>query len=403
MSESEFDRQRRNMKIGLTLSIIFTVLLTAFSGVLIYFEKTGKPLFAGSDSTNDSLFADAQSTELVDEAAAEAEKKRKRKAAKKAAKNYRDPVDMEKQYPIIEADGPIDFYPKSFMTVIGTWGFGSYSYIEEDAVNYMSAMNDLAERMKGKATVYNMPIPLSSSIKIPDAHWQALSSTQQGVAIGKILDLGSDQVRQVQVYNTLMQHRLEPVYFHTDHHWTARGAYYAYAHFCKRAGMKPNKLKSYRKETTEGYLGYYAAMTQDPDLVNNPDKVTVYYPHAHATITTTKKTTDGGTTWQDDLVVEPRPDYAAAFIHGDNAFSDIENTEMKNGKNCVIVKDSFGNAFAPFLVDHYKHVYVADFRYCEMTIPQIVEQYDVQDIIFAINITNLRTGSVIGQLVQMMR
>ncbi|MBQ9632607.1 MAG: hypothetical protein IJV04_06830, partial [Lachnospiraceae bacterium] len=62
-----------------------------------------------------------------------------------------------------------------------------------------------------------------------------------------------------------------------------------------------------------------------------------------------------------------------------------------------------GNAFIPFLVDHYKHVYVADFRYCEKTIPQIVEEYGVDDIIFSINITNLRNSSVVGQIVQMTR
>ena len=317
--------------------------------------------------------------------------------------DYRDPVNLKKQYPIIDADGAIDFYPKTFMTVIGTWGFGSYSYIEDDAKLYMAGLNELAERMKGKATVYNMPIPLSSSIKIPDAHWQALSSIPQGEAIGNILSLGSDKVMQVQVYNILMKHRKEYVYFHTDHHWTAKGAYYAYRHFCARKGIRPNKLSAYRKETTFGYLGYYANTTKDPDLLNHPDKVTVYYPLSEAVITTTKPVKDGGETWKDDQVVVARPDYAAAFIHGDNAFCDIKNKDIKKGESCVVIKDSFGNAFVPFLVDHYKHVYVADFRYCEKTVPQIVEEYGVDDIIFAINIANLRNGSVVGELVQMTR
>ena len=31
----------------------------------------------------------------------------------------------------------------------------------------------------------------------------------------------------------LMQHRDEYIYFGTDHHWTADGAYYAYEAYCE--------------------------------------------------------------------------------------------------------------------------------------------------------------------------
>ena len=398
-------------KAELIFVCVAAVILAAFSGFIVYLDKTGsRPQENGvaesglwqrwfGDGAEEAEKSGAlEPSEISEESTAAAEVPKKHKS-----KLYRDPVDLKTQYPIIEANGGIDFYPEHFMTCIGTWGFGSYSYIEEDAVNYMNALNDLAKRMDGKAKVYNMPIPLSSSIKIPDAHWQALSSTQQGEAIGKILNLGSKRVIQVQIYNSLMEHRKEYVYFRTDHHWTAKGAYYAYRHFCERIGEHPHKLKKYKKESAEGYLGYYGLMTQDADLLAHPDTITVYHPLSRAVITTTKKAKDGGGIWQDDLVVQAVPDYAGAFIHGDNAFSDIENLDLKKGKSCVIVKDSFGNAFAPFLVDHYKHVYVADFRYCEKTIPQIVEEYGVKDIIFSINITNLRNSSVVGQIVELTR
>ena len=49
-----------------------------------------------------------------------------------------------------------------------------------------------------------------------------------------------------------------------------------------------------------------------------------------------------------------------AFIMGDNPFTVIENPEVSNGQSCIVVKESFGNAFVPFLVDHYQTVYVVD-------------------------------------------
>lgn len=49
------------------------------------------------------------------------------------------------------------------------------------------------------------------------------------------------------VFDTLMQHRNEEIYFRTDHHWTALGAYYAYETFCGTKGIEPETLDSHEK------------------------------------------------------------------------------------------------------------------------------------------------------------
>ncbi len=420
------ENRMRHVRLQMFAIMTMACTLVVFSGVMIYMDKNELGFFASQQGITEMVSdywegkwpgprAKDDGSEIIadktESAAKEAENDAPKEVDKEAVEpqktikkqGFSDPVDLDATYPIIEANGAIDFYPEHFMTVIGTWGFGSYSYLDDVATNYMNGMNDLANRLSGKATVYNMPIPLSSSIKIPDAHWQALNSMPQGEAIGRLLSKGNKKVMQVQVYNSLMEHRKEYVFFRTDHHWTAKGAYYAYRHFCERKGLSPNPLKAYKKESAPGYSGYYAAMTKDADLLANPDTVVVYHPLSNAVIVTVQKAKDGGGIWKDDLVVQSMPDYAGAFIHGDNAFSIIENIDKTDGESCVVVKDSFGNAFIPFLVDHYKTIYVADFRYCEKTIPQIVDEYGVKDVIFAINITNLRNASVVGEIVQMMR
>ncbi len=67
----------------------------------------------------------------------------------------------------------------------------------------------------------------------------------------------------------------------------------------------------------------------------------------------------------------------------------------------LIVKDSYGNAFIPFLVDHYEHIYWIDYRaydaYCawagigNSSLSAFVAAHNVDDVILCNNINS--TGS----------
>ncbi|MCZ8521078.1 MULTISPECIES: DHHW family protein [Paenibacillus] len=52
----------------------------------------------------------------------------------------------------------------------------------------------------------------------------------------------SPGVTPVDALSRLKAHAEEPVYFHTDHHWTADGAYYGYAAFMEARGLQPLPL-----------------------------------------------------------------------------------------------------------------------------------------------------------------
>jgi len=52
----------------------------------------------------------------------------------------------------------------------------------------------------------------------------------------------------------------------------------------------------------------------------------------------------------------------------------IENKDLTDGSACIVVKESFGNAFIPFLVDHYQKIYVVDYRYWTGSISELAEK-----------------------------
>ena len=70
------------------------------------------------------------------------------------------------------------------------------------------------------------------------------------------------------------------------------------------------------------------------------------------------------------------------FLGGDHPLVTITNNDLPDGPNCVVIKDSFGNPFAPFLSQNYHNVYVIDYRkYNAMTLSYFVQYYDIDDVL----------------------
>ena len=60
-------------------------------------------------------------------------------------------------------------------------------------------------------------------------------------------------------------------------------------------------------------------------------------------------------------------------------------TGIKNGRKIVVVKDSCGNAFAPYLAAHYEEVWIIDYRYFKGSIPELVKRHGIHELLYAHN------------------
>ena len=76
----------------------------------------------------------------------------------------------------------------------------------------------------------------------------------------------------------------------------------------------------------------------------------------------------------------------------------IENPDLTDGSACIVVKESFGNAFVPFLVDHYQTVYVVDYRYYTGSITALARSKGASDVLFVNNLSAIRGSYQIGKL-----
>jgi hypothetical protein len=97
------------------------------------------------------------------------------------------------------------------------------------------------------------------------------------------------QIGKVQLYDTLQAHKDEYIYFRSDHHWTALGAYYAYQQFCGVAGFDAVPLEKMEKRTISEFLGSLYSQTQDSKLMEHPDYVDYYIvPQSYSAVSYAK-------------------------------------------------------------------------------------------------------------------
>ena len=308
-------------------------------------------------------------------------------------------VEDEPQHVVIEVQGDEERYDAVYR--VGDTGYEMYTYVESTAKKYADNINAIADAVEGTATVYMLPAPLSSGITLPDALYGKDIFSDQKAAEDGIIGFMNDKVVSVPLNKAMMAHRGEYIYFRTDHHWTATGAYYAYAEFCKAAGKTPTPLESYETEEFPGFLGtFYRDTNENSQMAANPDTVVAYHPlSTEATLDYTDK---NGQVIRWPIIYDqssaPASYKYGTFVGGDQPYTIIKNPALTDGSSCVVVKESFGNAFVPFLVDHYETVHVIDYRYWEGSVSDFVKTNGVDDVLFVNNLSAIRSSVLVGYL-----
>ena len=293
-------------------------------------------------------------------------------------------------------------YQSGGVYVVGSAGYEMYNYVGSLAEKYQSTVNAVADSLSGVSQVYAMAIPLSSGITLPDELFSDIPGSDQTQAEKDILAGMGQNVKTIPLHDVMMSHRTEYIYFRTDHHWTALGAYYAYVQFCTAKGITPHNLSDYEVSQFPGFLGSFYNDGGKPDTMkNDPDTVNAYHPvSATASMKygdNENSTLTGGQVIFDESTASASLKYGT-FIMGDNPFTVIENPEVSNGESCIVVKESFGNAFVPFLVDHYQTVYVVDYRYYSGSVTQLARDKGVKDVLFVNNLSAIRGSYQMGKL-----
>ena len=380
---SRYRGRRRSGASPLVLLIALAVAIAAVVLIVINLGKDKKP--TNDDSQMPPTSGDTVQPDTPDDT--------------NTADGDNTPDTPDTTYQKIELKGDQQQYDAVYR--VGDTGYEMYTYVDSTAKKYADNVNAVADALADKATVYMLPIPLSSGVSLPDELYGKDIFADQKDAEGKIIGYMNGNVKSVALYDALLAHRTEYIYFRTDHHWTATGAYYAYEQFCKAKGITPTPISSYTVDEYDGFLGtFYRDSNENAAMGANPDKVVAYHPlSTEATLDYTDK---NGQTLRGKIIYDesdaPASFKYGTFITGDNAYSIINNPDVTDGSSCVVVKESFGNAFVPFLTDHYQTIHVIDYRYWKGSLSQFVTENNIQDVLFVNNLSAIRSTALVGYL-----
>ncbi|NDF60928.1 MAG: hypothetical protein EB100_07585 [Crocinitomicaceae bacterium] len=86
------------------------------------------------------------------------------------------------------------------------------------------------------------------------------------------------------------------------------------------------------------------------------------------------------------------------FLGGDEPLIQLKSKFIKNNKTVLVVKNSYGNPFSPYLTANYENVVVMDYRYTDRSVKEIVKEYEVSDIIIVNGVFSANTISHLNRL-----
>lgn len=303
---------------------------------------------------------------------------------------------------------PVDYaaYSGGKLFRVGKRAYESIAYNENTAMKYAELIGEAAEALQGETRVYSLIIPTAYGIMLPEAAKEIVPNyvdTQAGISAVYTAMPGS--VTRVAVWDKLMDHRDDFIYFRTDHHWTARGAYLGYEAFCEAKGISPKPLGEHCAVSFPGFLGSFYTESGGDEKLLPEEIVEAFYPVSDdVTLTVTD---ENGKTEVRPIVADvsdlPASAKYTTFAGGNNPFAVLENPAVTDGSVLILVKESFGNPLPAFLCDHYSTIYIIDYRYWDGNIIDFAREVHADDLLFTNSVVAVNTGSNVGFLAMIIK
>jgi hypothetical protein len=263
-------------------------------------------------------------------------------------------------------------------------GFELFSGGGGNGRQYASVINMYSRLKIPGFKIYNLIIPNGFEFEVTEKYKNLITPAKD--AISSVFAAEDPEIIKVNPIDVIRKHRTEYIYFNTDHHWTSLGAYYAYRSFCSAAGFTPISLDTIPSKVKPGFLGLFHRLTRSAVLKNNPDSVRYYL--FNDSINFYIGSSNSIYYWAKSKMYAEQVSGAnsySVFLQGDLPICKIE-TQHKNGRRIALVKESYGNAFAPFLTNNYEKVIVVDSRYYRGDFIAMLKAEGINELLFLNNI-----------------
>ena len=288
-----------------------------------------------------------------------------------------DEPDEESDAPAPEGDVPLTA-ESSYLWLKRLDGTNKilYTYENSKVATYAETLRIIQGYLPADGQIFVTQVPLASIAN----RW----TDQQDVYCGwgSSVELALEQylagTERINVFNTweILEPYMTgdtPMFYHTDHHWSAEGAYIVCSEMLKEQNLPVIPYDEYvykpiqSKKNEEGYVDtfnvLYALLPTHSYVVTRRTEM------AEISLMNYKSTSY--TTYMNNTRKPWR-----RIITGANT-----------GRKALVICDSFGNAFTPYLLPYYDEVHMADFRVGDYvkkeaggSMGELVQYYGIDDV-----------------------
>ena len=256
----------------------------------------------------------------------------------------------------------------------GTMMFTKFYSLGKNESTYRSnadAVARFAERHPDKVSFMLTP---SASVVYSDKLPIGIPLADENYYLDEIFSITGKSAQNFDLRTIFEENKEDYIFYRTDHHWTTYGAYLAYQEFCSQNGLTPFDLSAHEAVEVPDFYGTSYSRSR---LWNAVPDILTYYPLDNPmTVEVTgelKPPNDKTDGTMYNLKALDTKDKYACFLWGNNGYSTIKG----DGEGSILViKDSYGNSFIPFLTENYEKIGVIDFRYWKSNIEELANEYD---------------------------
>jgi len=272
--------------------------------------------------------------------------------------------------------------------VYGTDGYQFVKLLTINEVQYrrnIGYIETFAENYPGQVTVMVVP---SASVILADRLPANVPFADENACLNEIYtSFQNSGIEAIDLRQVLLEHNGQYIYYRTDHHWTTDGAYLAYLEYVNLHGLTPFNPEEHTRVEVPNFYGTNYSKSKLFSTI--PDVLTYYDLPNQIEV-------NGGTYGIYELEKLETRDMYAMFLHGNNGFTTIQG----NGTGrCLVIKDSYGNCFVPFLTENYAQIDVVDLRSMSTSVNDLIAENGYDNILILYNFQTFQSDNFLSKLI----
>lgn len=281
------------------------------------------------------------------------------------------------------------------LTIVRRFGFvradGSVStkfrFGEQDMRRTIDSLNAYRDAVPKDGSVIFTYIPYSQDANI----WLFHTDQYTGWTSDVEPTLQANVNDGVYVFSTVEE--LEPhmqageqVYYKVDHHWAGLGAFYLQRKMMRAFGVPSTAYEDYEYTVHEGFRGSLSkeVTTQVSDRLEVPAALAPTHAYVYRRLTERVR---------EVRYMEPERVSYSAFLGGTHSPFYVAETGFHTGHGALVICDSFGNAFVPYIAPYYDRVCLVDLRETHSFVTggggaplrDYIKEYGIDDVYFIVS------------------